>query len=119
MAWLAGCSTAPNTRLAAEATTEKYGWVLGEDREPANAAARKCASRVKQAGCRLSGNDFDRIDDNVQSCKQIKSSSGKTSMEVFLLRDSGKIVTVTTKGVYRYGSTCPVTKFNLARNGVS
>jgi len=119
MAWMAGCSTAGYTPTVAERENEKTAWVLGEGREPANASARKCASRVKDTGCRLSGNDFDRIDDNVQSCKQIRSTTGKTTMEVFLLRDSGKIVTVTTTGGDRFGSSCPVTKFNLTRNGAT
>ena len=114
---MAGCSTASNIPTVIEREGEKVSWVLGEDREIANASGKKCAQRVRTAGCKMSGNDMDRIDENVQSCKQVKSTTGKTTMEVFLLRDSGKIVTVTTKGADRFGSACPVTKFNLARNG--
>lgn len=57
----------------------------------------KCITRVEEAGCKLSNNDKDRIEDNILSCKHLDSKKGTTSQEIFLLKNAGKVVVLTTK----------------------
>lgn len=83
-----------------------------------DAEARRCAERVRQAGCKMSNNDFDRIDDNVTSCKHMDSGSGKTSLEIFLLRKSDKVVVVKTKGSDVSKPNCPTIKYTVDYPGV-
>jgi hypothetical protein len=84
----------------------------------ANAEGTRCAERVREAGCSLSNNDVDRIDDNVQTCKHMNSGSNKTELELFLLKNSDKLVVVQTKGSNKIGSYCPVIKYTVDRSGV-
>src|SRR4051794_34951476 len=65
---------------------------------PAQSQAARCAQRVREAGCLLSGNDLNRIEANVVKCKHVASAGGKVSLEVFLLDKSDKLVVFQTKG---------------------
>lgn len=90
----------------------------GQYRDIAESKISKCAGRVKEA-CGLSGNDTDRIDDNVKECKQFQGSIGKRSgkftatNEMFLLKDSGKLVVVTTSAGRDH---CARTKLSLSQD---
>lgn len=53
----------------------------------------ECVRRVRNA-CSLSNNDMDRIEDNVKSCDHVSPTWASSGLEVFLLRDSGRVVTV-------------------------
>lgn len=86
-------------------------WTESELREPSNAAGVKCGERIKAAGCLVSNNDMDRIDKGARDCKQFRSSDGRT-MEVFLMKKSGTIVTVQTKPVFG-GGQCARGKYSL------
>ena len=50
-----------------------------EDQAPVG-KLNECIRRVLDAGCYLSKNDQRRIQENVQKCKHVESSSGKTEL---------------------------------------
>ncbi|OFZ18421.1 MAG: hypothetical protein A2X94_15145 [Bdellovibrionales bacterium GWB1_55_8] len=108
-------------QYAADAVTDAdFAWVESQDfeRDIANKGGRKCAKRVKAAGCYLSNNDFNRIDTNVEKCKHMESGSGKTELETFLMSDADKVVVVKTKGKGVVGSACPVMKYTMDQSGI-
>lgn len=78
------------------------------------ADAAKCARRVRDAGCYLSNNDFDRIEDNVAACKQANDDAGR--IEVFLLKNADKVVVVKTSPVVN--QYCKVTKYSIDSRGI-
>ena len=90
-----------------------YTWFESE-RGPADASdkAVKCAARVQAAGCWVSGNDQDRISDGVADCKQFQSKGGG-KIEVFLLNDSGSLVSVNEGAATPSMQHCARAKFSL------
>ncbi len=103
----------PNISKAEHSGASSSGGRSGET------AAQRCAKRVREAGCILSNNDIQRMDQNVQECKQVTSDSGKTRLEVFLLKNSDKLVVFEVKGpgVPNHGQ-CPVTKYTVDASGI-
>src|SRR5262245_9152646 len=76
---------------------------------------RRCAERVRNAGCDLSNNNFERIDHDVNTCKQLNAQGNK--LEVFLLNEAGKVVVVdTTRG--RGDRNCPAIKYTIDDSGI-
>ncbi len=108
-AWMVGCAS--NTAPVAGTETSSA------DREIAsNEKLRKCADRIRKAGCYLSNNDYDRIGDNVRECKHFESSTGKSEYEVMLLKESGRVVVVKTDGADVYKPNCPAIKYTIDRD---
>jgi hypothetical protein len=93
-----------------------YTW-FESDRGPADDAekAAKCAARVEAAGCGLSGNDAERIVNGVADCKQFQSKGGG-KIEVFLLNESGSLVTVNEGAATPALQHCARAKFSLGTN---
>lgn len=75
----------------------------------------RCIHRVRDAGCYLSNNDADRVEHNVEKCRQA-TDSGYTN-EVFQLKESGRVVVVdTTRPVTN--QYCPTTKYTIDSQGI-
>lgn len=115
---IVGCSTMNKGNYGTfTAWEESYN---GRDVASGNDVER-CAERIRNS-CELSHNNRERIEDNVQTCKQFKSRSGGTTLQVLLLRDSGKVIAVQTEGADvrpgRNGNICPVTKYTIDRDGI-
>lgn len=85
--------------------------------KPDHSQLQACIDRIP---CDLSKNNMKKIHHNVEICDQVVSKSGKTSLELFLLKDSDKIVVVKTKGpgVDVSKNICPMIKYPLG-NGYS
>lgn len=91
----------------------------------ADSEARTCAKRVMER-CYLSHRDFDRIDANVETCKQFQTE--RSTLEVFLLKESNKVVVVKTDGfdfldlwdllLGISSDACPVSKYEIDNSGV-
>jgi len=70
-----------------------------------------CMRHLRNSGCALSGNDTDRIDDNVKSCEHVRPTWAAGGLEIFLLRDSGKVVTVDLED-------CSRVKYTIDTSGI-
>ncbi len=122
-----GCSSQPKPEAtvqspapAAFPTYEEAGYLTWKNtRGPAsNERCRSAVERIQEAGCYLSKNNADRIKENGDICRHLESGSGKTEMEVILLKDSDKVVTVATKGANRDGNWCPTVKYDVDHSGI-
>lgn len=71
----------------------------------------ECIRRVRN-NCTLSHNDMDRIEDNVKSCEHVRPSWASSGMEIFLLNDSGRVVTVDL-------SSCARVKYTIDTAGIN
>lgn len=84
-------------------------------RDVANTA--KCGERIRKAGCAVSNNDIDRIEEHTKECKQLNAKN--LTLETFLLKDSGKVVIVKTRddrvSFNRVGNAidCPRVKYDV------
>lgn len=94
------------------------------ERDPASTDPRsgpadiaKCVKAVKDA-CGISGNDTDRIEDNVQLCKQVQSRSGRTKLQVFLLKNSERFVVVKIAGDGGPYAKCSRVKYTVDGSGL-
>ena len=73
----------------------------------------KCVTRVKDVGCTVSNNDYDRIDANVTKCRHVEDKDGM--FDVFLLNESGKAVIIDTDGYNK----CNRAKYTLDAQGIT
>ena len=87
------------------------------DRDPADdGKIDKCLVRLNASCNNLSGNNEERIADNVEKCRHVES--GKTKQELLQLKGSDKMIVVTTAGQGVYNKQCGMTKYTVDHSGI-
>lgn len=84
----------------------------------ADSTPRRCVERIREEGCRVSLGDEIRANLNAEKCRQVKSSTGKTTLELFLLKRSDKVVVVKTEGRDVSKPFCPMVKYTVDNSGI-
>jgi hypothetical protein len=76
----------------------------------------KCIANAERNGCRISGNNKDRIAQNVSECRAL-TVQGLGSQQLFLLRNTGKVVAINLNdfaGKAKTGTNnCAMKKFDF------
>lgn len=89
----------------------------GFEREPsADGKVDSCIKRLKESCDNLSGNNQERIEDNVEKCRHV--DYGSTKMELLQLRNVDKMIVVKTNGQEVRRNQCPMFKYTIDRSGI-
>lgn len=76
-----------------------------------------CLDRVRQEGCFVSDRDYVIAHNTVEKCRRVMSLGAADKLEVFLLKNSERVVVIKTRGPSVFPPYCPANRYEIDRSG--